>query len=106
MEEPLFNEVIVLYLLRYSAHLRNSYNIMKVLSRKFKIIEFGEISGTLIKKKYIHKNVINQMGHYSITASGELFLLDNLTEFLQELRIKYLPNDPEYIQLIISSSDK
>jgi len=105
MEESLFKQSIVLYLINYSDYLRNAYNLIKILSWKFNIIDFNQINKTLVEKNYMIEKVTNQIGHYSITTSGEIFLKEHLAQLLQELKEKYLPNDPEYIQLIMSSAD-
>ena len=106
MEQSLFEQLITLYIITYFENHKSAYKLMKPLSRKFGIFEFSRVTDNLIKKTYLTKIVEDQMGYYTITHDGEVFLKAHLNELRQELKEKYLPNDSDYIQLIISMSDK
>jgi len=104
MEQSLFEQLITLYILYYLENYNSAYNLMKPLSRKFGIFEFSRVTNNLIENVYLTKKVEGQMGYYIITHDGEVFLKAHLNELRQELEEKYLPNDPGYIQRILSCS--
>ncbi len=105
MELSLFEQLITLYIITYLENYKSAYKLMKPLSRKFGIFEFSRVTDNLIKKIYLTKIVEDQMDYYTITHDGEVFLKAHLNELRQELEEKYLPNDPEYIQLLLSRSE-
>src|SRR5258708_15198604 len=105
MTQILFEQLITLYIINYLENYRNAYSLVKTLSRKFGIIDFNRIIDDLIKRKHVTETVKKQMGHYTLTIHGELFLKEHLDELKKELKETYLPADPEYMQAILSHSE-
>ena len=105
MIDSLFEQLITLYILYYFDNYKSAYKLIKILSRKFGIFEFSRVTNDLIKRKHVIETTIHPMDYYAITPQGEVFLKAHLNELKQELKEKYLPNDAEYIKIILTYSD-
>ena len=104
MVQSLFEKLITLYILTYLENYNSAYKLIKTLSRKFGIFDFSRVVDDLIKNEYLTGTVEGQMDYYFLTSACEIVLSQHLNDIIDELRAKYLPNDPEYIKLIISRS--
>lgn len=93
--------MISLFLIWYLDRDANSYTIIKLLSRKFQILNYDTIFLELINERLVVRSGHNNMYYYKLSEKGRLFLgmqSDNLEVHLRDV---FLKEDPEYIEQTI-----
>lgn len=103
MEKQTFEEVLTLYLIRYVETYRNSYDLIKVLARKFGIINYSQIINSLIGQCLIIETEVKVISHYQIVEKGIELLKKHKEELICILKDNY-SEEKEYIELLIKKS--
>jgi hypothetical protein len=99
-----FNKLLTLIILKTTT-IQDSYSLNKMLSRHFEIINLAEIKKLLLENNSIVLEEISPgISKYSITLSGENFLMNNLTCLNDELDNRYGHNQNPIVKIVISKA--
>lgn len=104
MKEIDFRKLLMLVIIRNSPKFRNSYDLTKVLARKFGIIEIVDLRQSLEMENFINTELREGIHHYTITEKGEEILVKNYSELHLEAINKY-PGQSIFVNSIFQPSD-
>ena len=104
MDQSVFEKSLTLLIINNIPKFRNSYDLTKVLARKFGIIELVDLTQSLEKDNLISRNLKEGIHHYNITEKGESYLKENYSVLHSETTNKY-PEQSEFINTIFRQSD-
>jgi hypothetical protein len=90
-------EIVALLIIKKGGSFSNSYGLVKVLTWKFKIINFLEVIENIKDKKYISSEYNEGVGVFTLTAYGEKVVNENKELILKILELEF-PSELEIIE--------
>lgn len=85
-----FKKLLVLLIVNKMPQLANSYDLNKILSWRFKIININELTSSLLQEKQIEYILCNKNNRkYVLTQTGKDFLITHSTSLKNELKKNY-----------------
>lgn len=94
--------IVLLLLLNRNNVFKDSYSLIKVLSRWFKIIDFNLLIDEMINENLLEELTLNQIGNYSVTSKGML-TFSNQKVYLEELLKQAYPTQVEIINILFNN---
>lgn len=96
--------VLILFIISYFPSFSNSYDLNKILSWKFGIINLFDLSSNLIERGLIRVKEDKKVNReYKITAKGKESLKKNILNLKIELEEKF-KNEKEFIDILFKNS--
>lgn len=104
MNQSDFRKLLTLLIINNVPKFRNSFDLGKVLSWKFGIIELVEVTQSLVNDKLVVSTLNKGINHYEITNEGLSYLKENYNRLHSDLKEKY-PTESEFIDSIWNERD-
>lgn len=80
---------IILIMVWLYPPLSNSYDLIRIMNRYFKMFEVGNNYDLLVENQYLFKKEKNKIEYYTITSKGEKIIIENIEIILFESRQKF-----------------
>jgi hypothetical protein len=103
MESDDYNLTLALVLIHRGQPMNNSYNLIGILERKFKITDVKKILDKIKNKQYATYEIVNGLHYYKLTSQGREFMESKYNETILFYHSK-LPNEISFINDIFRKS--